>query len=184
MTSCLRTILVTLTALVPLAACSNLPTLPEKPSPYRLGAGDELEIKVLGADELTGAYSVQDDGTIKMLLIGEVPASNLTPGQLENAIDQKLVAGQYLKQPQVSIVILQYRPYYIMGEVPGQGPYPYVSGMKVLTAAAVAGGYTTKADQNYVIITRNGKDYRADPTTPIQPGDIIHVPASPLENLL
>jgi polysaccharide biosynthesis/export protein len=184
MTSCLRTILVTLTALVPLAACSNLPTLPEKPSPYRLGAGDELEIKVLGAEELTGVYSVQDDGTIKMLLIGEVPASNLTPGQLENEIDQKLVAGQYLKQPQVSIVILQYRPYFIMGEVPGQGAYPYVSGMKVLTAAAAAGGYTTKADQNYVIITRNGKDYKADPTTPIQPGDIIHVPPSRLENLL
>ncbi len=184
MTSCLRTILVTLTSLVPLAACSNLPTLPEKPSPYRLGAGDELEIKVLGANELTGRYSVQDDGTIKMLMIGEVPAANLTPGQLENEIDQKLVAGQYLKQPQVSIVILQYRPYFIIGEVPGQGAYPYVSGTKVLTAAAVAGGYTTKANQNYVIITRNGKDYRADPTTPIQPGDIIHVPASPLENLL
>ena len=184
MTSCLRTILVTLTALVPLAACSNLPTLPEKPSPYRLGAGDELEIKVLGADELTGVYSVQDDGTIKMLMIGEVPAANLTLNQLQNDIDKKLIAGQYLKQPQVSIVILQYRPYFIMGEVPGQGAYPYTSGMKVLTAAAVAGGYTTKADQNYAIITRNGKDYTADPTTPIQPGDIINVPASPLENLL
>ena len=176
MTSRFRTILVALTALVPLAACSHLPTLPDKPSSFRLGAGDELEIKVLGADELTGQYLVQDDGTIKMLLIGEVPATGLTPNQLENEIDKKLVAGHYLKQPRVTVVLLDYRPYFILGEVGGQGAYPYVSGMKVLTAAAAAGGYTRRANQNYVIIIRNGEDYRADVMTPIQPGDIIRVP--------
>jgi polysaccharide biosynthesis/export protein len=184
MTSCLRSIFLTLILLVPLAACSNLPTLPAEPSSYRLGAGDTLEIKVLGADELTGRYSVQDDGTIKMLMIGDVPAANLTPTQLENEIDKKLVAGQYVKRPQVSVVLSQYRPFFIMGEVPGQGAYPYVPGMKVLTAAAAAGGYTARANQDYVIITRNGEDYRADPMTPIQPGDIIRVPASGLESIL
>ena len=55
MTSCLRTILVSLIVLAPLAACSNLPTLPAEPSSYRLGAGDTLEIKVLGADDLKEA---------------------------------------------------------------------------------------------------------------------------------
>lgn len=176
MTSCLRAILVTLTALVPLAACSHLPALPDKPSSYRLGAGDELEIRVLGADELTGQYLVQDDGEIKMLLIGKVPAAGLTLDQLENEIDKKLAAGHYLKQPRATTVVLESRPYFILGEVPGQGAYPYVGGMKVLTAAAAAGGYTRRANQNYVIITRNGEDYRAEPTTPIQPGDIIRVP--------
>lgn len=176
MTSCLRATLVTLTALAPLAACSHLPTLPDKPSPYRLGAGDELEIKSIDADELTGQYLVQDDGMIKMLLIGEVPATGLTLDQLENEIDKKLVAGHYLKQPRVTVVLLDHRPYFILGEVGGQGAYPYVSGMKVLGAAAAAGGYTRRANQNYVIITRNGEDYRADPMTPIQPGDIIRVP--------
>ncbi|MBV8738170.1 MAG: polysaccharide biosynthesis/export family protein [Alphaproteobacteria bacterium] len=168
--------MVTLTALVPLAACSHLPTLPDKPAPYRLGAGDELEIKAIGADELTGQYLVQDDGTIKMLLIGEVPATGLTLNQLENEIDKKLMAGHYLKQPRITVVLLDYRPYFILGEVGGQGAYPYVSGMKVLTAAAAAGGYTRRANQNYAIITRNGEDYRADPLTPIEPGDIIRVP--------
>jgi polysaccharide biosynthesis/export protein len=176
MTSCLRAILVTLTALVPLAACSHLPALPDKPSSYRLGAGDELGIKVLDADELTGQYLVQDDGTIKMLLIGEVPATGLTLDQLENEIDKKLVAGHYLKQPYVTVVLLDSRPYFILGQVAEQGAYPYIGGMKVLTAAAAAGGYTRRANQNYVIITRNGKDYKADPVTPIQPGDIIRVP--------
>lgn len=67
-----------------LAACSNLPRLSEEPSSYRLGAGDTVEIKVLGADELSGRYSVQDHGTIKVLMIGDVPAANLTAAQLEN----------------------------------------------------------------------------------------------------
>ena len=184
MSSCLRTILVRLIVLLPMAACSNLPTLPEEPSSYRLGAGDTVEIKVLGADELSGRYPVQDDGTIKMLLIGDVPAADLTAAQLENEIDMKLAAGQYLKRPQVSVVLSRYRPFFIMGEVPAQGAYPYLPGMKVLTAAAAAGGYTTRANQDYVIITRNGKDYQADPLTPIQPGDIIRVPASTLESVL
>jgi protein involved in polysaccharide export with SLBB domain len=172
----LRIIWAVLTAAVPLAGCSNLPAISGNRSPYRLGAGDELGIRVLGANELSGRYLVQADGTIEMLLIGAVPAAGLTPNQLENTIDRKLVAGQYLKQPQVSVVILEYRPYFILGEVVGQGAYPYVSGSKVLTAAAAAGGYTRRANQNYVIITRNGEDYKGDPTTPIQPGDIIRVP--------
>jgi polysaccharide biosynthesis/export protein len=176
MTLQLRIIGAVLTALIPLAGCSNLPALPDKPSPYHLGPGDELGIKVLGANELAGRYLVQDDGTVKMLLIGDVPAAGLTPSQLENEIDKKLVAGQYLKQPQVSVVLLQYRPYFILGEVAGPGAYPYVSGTKVLTAAVIAGGYTRRANQNYAIITRNGEDYKADPTAPIQPGDIISVP--------
>jgi protein involved in polysaccharide export with SLBB domain len=124
MTSCFRTISVTLIALVSLAACGHLPALPDKPSSYRLGAGDELAIKALGADELTGQYLVQDDGTIKMLLIGEVPAAGLTLDQLENAIDKKLVAGHYLKQPRVTAVLLESRPYFILGQVAGQGAFP------------------------------------------------------------
>ena len=68
---------------------------------------------------------------------------------------------------------MNYRPYFILGEVSSPGAYPYVNGMRVLTAVAAAGGYTRRADQNFVIITRNGEDYRADFMTFIQPDDII-----------
>jgi|SRR5271170_1543048 len=157
---------------------SDLPMLPRKPdiSSYHLGPGDTLAIKVLGADELAGQYSVQDDGTIRMLIVGEVSAAGFTPKQVQTEIEAKLLAGRYIKQPHASVAVLTYRPFYILGEVATPGSYPYSSGMKVLGAVAAAHGYTYRANENYVIITRNGRDSRADIMSSIQPDDIIRVP--------
>jgi polysaccharide export outer membrane protein len=157
---------------------SDLPPLPGTPdvSSYHLGSGDRLEIRVLGADELAGQYSVQDDGTIRMLMIGEVPAAGSTPNQLERRIEDKLKAGRYITQPHVSVAVLTYRPFYILGEVASPGGYPYASGMRVLSAVAAARGYTYRANQDYVIITRNGEDKKAEVFSAIQPDDIIRVP--------
>jgi polysaccharide biosynthesis/export protein len=176
-----RIVWMALIAVLPLAGCSpgsDLPVLTAKPdvSSYHLGPGDRLEIKVLGADELAGQYSVQDDGTIKMLMVGEVPAAGLTPEQVQARIEEKLRAGRYITQPHASVAVLTYRPFYILGEVARPGGYPYVSGMKVLSAVAAGGGYTYRANQNYVIVTRNGEESRADVLLSIQPDDIIRVP--------
>jgi len=177
----LRILLVALIALFPLADCSpgsDLPMLTIKPdvSSYHLGPGDRLEIKVLGADELAGQYSVQDDGTIRMLMIGEVSAAGFTPEQVQTKIEDKLKAGRYITQPHASVAVLSYRPFYILGEVASPGAYPYVSGMKVLSAVAAAHGYTYRANQDYVTLTRNGEDHRADIFAAIQPDDIIRIP--------
>jgi polysaccharide biosynthesis/export protein len=176
-----RFICAMLVALGWLAACSpgrNLPELPSRPNiaAYHLGPGDKLDVKVLGADELNGQYTVQDDGTIRMLLVGEVPVAGLTPDQVQAEIEQKLRAGRYLKDPHANVAIANYRSFYILGEVASPGGYPYVSGMKVLSAIAAAHGYTYRANENYVIITRNGEPHRAGNLTAIQPDDIIRVP--------
>src|SRR6516225_10706573 len=161
MNRCARVLWGALVAFSPLVGCS--PDLPElSPTPnvsmYHLGPGDRVIIRVLGADELNGQYTVQDDGTIRMLLVGAVPAAGSTPDQVQAKLEEKLKTGRYLTQPHASIVILSYRPFYILGEIAGPGGYPYVSGMKVLTAVAAAHGYTYRANQNYVIITRNGEE--------------------------
>ena len=176
-----RIVWVALIALSPLAGCSpgrDLPELSSKPdvSSYHLGPGDRLEIKVLGADELAGQYSVQDDGTIRMLMVGEIPAAGYTPEQVQTKIEEKLKAGRFITQPHASVAVLAYRPFYILGEVASLGGYSYVSGMKVLSAVAAAHGYTYRANQNYVILTRNGEDSRADIMSSIEPDDIIRVP--------
>ena len=175
-----RFLSVALMALCPLAGCSpgsGLPELAAKPDvSYHLGPGDTLLIRVLGADELNGQYTVQDDGTIRMLLIGAVPAAGFTADQVQASIEAQLRAGRYLTQPRASVAIISYRPYYILGEVNGPGGYPYVSGMKVLSAVAAAHGYTYRANQNYVIITRNGEESKADIMSSIRPDDIIRVP--------
>jgi polysaccharide biosynthesis/export protein len=162
-----------------LAGCSsNLPKLPPKPdvSAYHLGPGDRVGIKVLGADELAGEYLVQDDGTIRMLIIGTVPAAGLTPDQLERNIEAKLKAGRYITDPHANVAVLVYRPFYILGEVASPGGYPYAAGMRVISAIAAAHGYTYRANQDYVIVVRDGEESRADALTSIQPDDIIRVP--------
>jgi protein involved in polysaccharide export with SLBB domain len=176
-----RVVWVALIVLLPLAGCSSpgsdLPVLSAKPdvSSYHLGAGDRLEIRVLGADELNGRYSVQDDGTIRVLMAGDVPAAGFTPEQVQTKIEDKLKTGGYLTQPRVTVAVLTYRPYFILGEVGSPGAYPYVSGMKVLSAVAAGGGYTRRANQDFVILTRNGEDSKADILSFVQPDDIILV---------
>ena len=80
----------------------------------------------------------------------------------------------------MSVDVLTYRPFYIIGEVKTPGSYPYVSGMTVLNAVALAGGYTYRAKTKAVLITRpDGTDkteIKADPDTPVMPGDVIEVP--------
>ena len=171
---------VALITLVSLAGCSSdsdLPILSAKPdvSSYHLGPGDRLEVRVLSADELSGQYLIQADGTIRMLMAGDVPAAGFTPEQVQTNIEDKLKAGRYLTQPRATVTVLNYRPYFILGEVSSPGAYPYVSGMKVLSAVAAGGGYTYRANQNFVIVTRNGEDSKADILSFILPDDIIRV---------
>jgi polysaccharide biosynthesis/export protein len=177
-----RIIYIVLAVLMPLSGChslgSDLPELPKMPEmrAYRLGPGDQVALKVLGANELDGNYTIQDDGTIRILMIGTVPAAGATSDALEQRIADKLKTGGFIKQPRVSVEITKYRPFYILGEVSRPGSYPYASGMLVLSAIADAQGYTYRANEEYVIIIRNGQRSRADVFTSILPDDIIRVP--------
>jgi polysaccharide export outer membrane protein len=177
-----RMFLAVLIVSLPLAGCtsegSSLPLLPASATTdneYRLGPGDKLAIKVLGADDLSGDYTISDNGTISSPLIGDVKAAGLTRAQLEKSIAEKLAQG-YIKDPRVSVTVTTYRPFYIYGEVTKPGEYPYASGMKVLNAVATAGGYTYRAQQNYAVVSRHGQEWRAMPGSPILPDDIIRVP--------
>src|SRR5260370_12993199 len=131
---------VALVALFPLddwSPGSNLPELAVKPdvSAYHLGPGDRLEIRVLGADELNGQYSVQDDGTIRMLMVGAVPAAGVTPEQVQANIEEKLRAGRYITQPHASVAVFGFPPFYILGGKPSFRGHPYFGRLKLLPHA-------------------------------------------------
>jgi polysaccharide export outer membrane protein len=146
---------------------------------YRLGTGDKLRLIVFGEDDLGGEYVVDGGGQVRLPLIGQVRATGLTVREFETEVKTKLDEG-YLKDARVSAEVTNYRPFYIIGEVNKAGEYPYVNGMSVLNAVALAGGYTYRASSSYVYIRRNGsareQNMPADQTTKIQPGDIIRVP--------
>ena len=145
---------------------------------YRLGTGDTVQITVFGETDLSGSYPIDGSGVMRMPLIGQVKAAGLTISALENSIQAKLAAG-YLRDPKVSAVVTNYRPFYIIGEVNKPGEYPYASGMNVLTAVALAGGFTYRADDSEVDIRHKGSTAEttvpANQTSKVEPGDIITV---------
>lgn len=145
---------------------------------YRLDVGDRVRVIVFGEPDLSSpetGFEVNSAGFISVPLIGPVLAKGLTVEELERAIEAKLKEG-YLKNPRVSVEILHYRPFYILGEVNQPGSYPYVNGLTVKQAAAIAGGFTYRADQGDIYIERQGKRFKADLDTPVLPGDTIWVP--------
>ncbi len=146
-------------------------------SAYRLGSGDQLRVIVFGEEELSGEFEVGDAGTVSLPLIGQVDAEARTLRSFEKAVEERLRDG-YLKDPRVSAEVLNYRPFYILGEVDEAGEYPFVSGMHVLNAVALAGGFTHRANTRKVFITRGAeeREFRATHETPVQPGDLIRVP--------
>jgi protein involved in polysaccharide export with SLBB domain len=120
---------------------------------YTLGSGDRLRVTVFGEQDLSGEFEVNSIGKIAMPLIGEINVAGLTIGQVSSAIAQKLSTG-YLRDPKINIDVLNYRPFFILGEVLKPGSYPYVSGMSVVNAVAVAGGYTYRADKDGLTVVR------------------------------
>lgn len=145
---------------------------------YTLGAGDRVKVTVFGESDLSGTFEVSSTAIISMPLIGEVEAGGRTVRELESQITQKLLDG-YLKDPQVGAEVVNYRPFYIIGEVRQPGSYAYVNGMTVLNAVALGGGFTHRARESKVWLTRGGdqvkKEVMVEATTPIMPGDVIRV---------
>jgi polysaccharide export outer membrane protein len=170
-----------------LAACGNdgrdAPPLPQQTADlgeYRLGPGDAVRVNVFGQEQLSGDFTVDGSGNIAMPLIGEVKASQASVRGLEQAIARKLSDG-YVRDPRVSVEVRTFRPFYIMGEVNRPGQYNYANGMTAAQAVAMAGGYTYRGRQDYVLITRGGeggnnKEYRAPVTVRILPDDVVRVP--------
>jgi len=145
---------------------------------YRLGSGDKLRVIVFGEEDLSGEFQVDSEGQVSMPLIGQVPAGGSTLREFESAVTERLMQG-YLNDPKVSVEVLNYRPFYIFGEVNEGGEYPYQAGMSVLNAVAVAGGFTYRADTRRAYITREENnvevEYPLSQDTLVLPGDVIRI---------
>lgn len=145
---------------------------------YRLGAGDKVRVTVYGEDSLSGEFFVAGNGKISLPLIGEVQAAGFSVKAFQDAV-QTILQDGYLKQPKVSAEVLNYRPFFILGEVQKPGQYPYTSGLTVLNAVATAGGFTYRANRGRVYIKTNSqaeeRAYPLEGTTPVAPGDTIRI---------
>ncbi len=146
---------------------------------YRLGVGDKVKVLVFGEADLSGSFEINAGGHIAMPLAGDIAAKGLSPTGLKEAIVRRLSDG-YLKNPKVSVEVLTYRPVFVHGEVKLGGEFAFKHGLKIRDAIAVAGGYTYRANQSYVLITREDdpREVRIDLPNGfmVMPGDNIRVP--------
>jgi polysaccharide export outer membrane protein len=144
--------------------------------PYVLASGDRLRVNVFGQQNLTSSYAVEPDGAIAMPLVGRLKVEGQTSDQVRSGIETKLKSG-FLRDPNVSVEIESYRPFFILGEVTQSGQYPYVAGMTAQSAVAIANGFSPRAVQDRVELTRRIGDrvYKAEVplTYPIRPGDTV-----------
>lgn len=169
--------------LVLLGACTpgaDLPRMPQYTSNgYKLGGGDQVRIITFGVTQLSGDFTVDDQGNIALPLVGVMSASGLTPEQLATKISDGLESKKLIQNPSVSVQVAAYRPVFVLGEVNKPGVYPYQPGMTMLTAVAIAGGFTYRAIESYAqdVRTENGKVIRGNvtPDSFIAPGDVIKV---------
>ena len=152
--------------------------VPLADSAYKLDAGDKLRVIVFGEMDLGGEYEVDGSGFVRLPLIGQLRAGGLAVNELEDSMKAALEKG-YLRDARVSVEVINYRPFYILGQVNRPGEYPYVNGMSVLNAVALAGGYTYRANEANVYLRRRGASEEslvpATQMTRVQPGDIITV---------
>lgn len=145
---------------------------------YRLGPGDRLKVTVFGHPQESGEFEVDGSGNMAYPLLGRVAAGGKTVPELQEFIRTEL-DRKFIVDPRVSIEVLNYRPFYIYGEVNRAGSYPFVSGLTVRRALAIAGGLTRRARREPVTVIRdsgNGVEkLERELDVPVLPGDIIEV---------
>jgi polysaccharide biosynthesis/export protein len=144
---------------------------------YIVGSQDVLTVTVFGEAELSGKYTVEQDGTFTFPQIGRVKAGGLTLRALEHELKTKLADG-YLKNPQVAVAIENYRSQRILviGEVRSPGEYQLTGEMTLLSALARAGSTTPTAGHEATVVR-----VKRSPKTGEEPSDIIKVDLTALQ---
>lgn len=161
----------------------------DAPQDYRLGAGDLVRIAVFGSPEMSGDVRVSESGAISVPLIGSVSVAGLSTGETEQLLEKRFVDGGFLRQPQVSILVVEYQSQKIsvLGYVTKPGQYPLRSSTHVMDVLADAGGVVAQsAGDEAALVRADGSKrtidldalFRGDPeqNVAVAGGDRIYVP--------
>lgn len=146
---------------------------------YYLNVGDKLKVNVFNEKDLSGEYEVDRQGNVTMPLIESVEARGKTISEIEIEIVNRYKSG-YLVNPDINVEVLNFRPFFIMGEVKEAGEYPYKNNLTVLSAVATAGGYTYRANKKKILVERVNDNHKkvqvmVKESDNVLPGDTIIV---------
>lgn len=183
-TECITRILAAFFLSIVTVACAGTNAAPGaaayQPTVYRLAAGDRLSIMVFGEESLSREYAITPQGDLAFPLLGDIPVADMTLGDLQEVLRMRLGEG-YVNDPRVTVEVLNYRPFYILGEVNKSGEFPFSDGLTVVQAVALAGGFTYRAERQRVFIVRDGQtaeeiyDIADGRPVFVAPGDTIRV---------
>jgi polysaccharide export outer membrane protein len=169
---------------------AGVTSVPEDFAKVRLAPGVLLRFGVYNAPEMEATLRVASDGSILVPLAGSMQVAGMTVTEARAAIRNALVTGEFIKEPQVSLDILQLAPGYVtlLGEVQTPGKFPILSATPLQSALALAGGETIEAGDDIEIHhqaggegvvehVRNAKGMNHDSleTITVVPGDTITV---------
>ena len=185
----MKTLLLTLAVLFGLCGCATQGPYPlakdgstagtlDTQVEYPLSSADKVRVTVYNEPTLTGEYTVGANGMIAFPLIGSVKAAGFTAAALGSSLRAQLDDG-FVRNPSVSVEVITFRPFYVLGEVNRAGEYPYSAGMSVVQAIASAQGFSYRANRKYIFLKRAGDDHEdkteITPTLTVRPGDTIRV---------
>ena len=139
-------------------------------SDYPVGSGDLLSIQVFGEADLSAELRLSDAGTLSYPFLGELRVQGLTIGQLSELIRSRLADG-YLVNPNVNVTVLEYRKFYINGEIKSPGAYFYQPGLTLERAVTLAGGFTDNASESKVYVIHDGEE--GEPLIKLNLGSLI-----------
>jgi polysaccharide export outer membrane protein len=159
---------------------------------YVLGAGDVVKIQVYDHPDLTTEVQLNNEGGLAFPLIGEVKLQGLDYTQAEALIAKKLTEGNFIKKPNVNVLIVQYRSQRVavLGEVNKPGRYALDSATNIIDLLAIAGGISSSGGDIIVILRGEERiEYRLSKLTQlsnpekrhiqIMNGDTVYIPRAP-----
>lgn len=151
---------------------------------YTLNTGDHVQVTVFEEPDLSIEAVLDDTGAISFPLLGELVVRGLTPRDLESRITEGL-RGRFLINPRVYVAILEYRPFFVRGEVASPGSFPFKPGLTVEKAVSMAGGFTARASKSeFYIISDDSTDKEEEArrsatlSSRVRPGDVINIEPS------
>jgi len=166
------------TALLSLITVVAMADALTSPDAYKLGPGDHILIDVFGEGDLSMDFRLNDTGTLNYPFLGQLTVAGLSVTELEQLITRGL-KGPYLVNPDVSVSIKEYRPFYLHGEVEKPGGIPYQPGLTLEKAIALAGGFTERASKKKITMIRAGDTNSTAKAIklndPVYAGDVITV---------
>ena len=156
-----------------------------------LGPGDVFDVRVYGEKELSKTFRVDSDGSIDFPLVGKLAVLGKTPSEVSALLEQRLIDGEYLRQPQISILVKEYnsKKISVFGQVKKPGTFLFEDGMSVVEAVSKAGGFAQMARADETIVIRDVEGQKKRYTVPVEAiakgrapnfflraGDIVFVP--------